>query len=94
MMQARRGDYASLSEIALVASVSKQTAFRWLTEDGIDLRVARNNYLAKLYVSEQEYLSRLKGAPRMTAADRRREMADAVRRLNAAQVQRSVEKSG
>lgn len=94
MMQAKRGDYASIAEVATVASVSRQTAFRWLQEAGIDLRAARIKYLAKLYVIEQAYLARISGAPRLTTEEKHRQMVDAVRRLNAAQVQRSVKKSG
>ncbi len=94
MLEAKRGDYASIAEIAMVASVSRQTAFRWLQEAGIDLRAARNKYLAKLYVAEQVYLARFTGAPRLTAEQKHKQLVDAVSRLNAVQVQRSVKKSG
>lgn len=92
LFNARQGDYASAGEIAVVASVSRQTACRWLREDGIDLAAARIKYLAKLCQAGQEQTQRLQGAPRMTNEERHRQMAEAVRRLNAAQTKRSTKK--
>jgi len=92
LLRARRGDYASAGEIAIVASVSRQTANRWLLEAGINLAAARIKYLAKLYQFGQEYVGALSGAPRLTNEERRRQVIAAVRRLNAAQAKRAAKK--
>lgn len=80
----RRGDLASVREIMLVASIPRQTANRWLREAGIDLTVARMRRVAQMHEQEELYLAARSGMRKPTAAERRRQLLQSVKRFNAA----------
>ena len=44
----RRGDLATLEEGALIAGVTRMTVRRWLVDAGIDWKLTRGRYIAKL----------------------------------------------
>jgi hypothetical protein len=80
----RRGEIATVREMMLIASIPRQTANRWLREDGIDLDQMRMRLVAKMHGHEELYLAGRSGMKRPTAAQRRRDMLKSVRRFNAA----------
>lgn len=84
MTRIHRGDFASVMEIMLVASVPRQTANRWLREAGIDRAAMRMRQVARMHQIEEEYLAGLSGAPRKTARQRWIETSKAVRKFNEA----------
>jgi hypothetical protein len=57
--RAKRGDFASVREMMLVASIPRQTAHRWLREAGIDVVKARLHFMAKLRADAERYLAGL-----------------------------------
>lgn len=88
LQRARRGEFASALEIGLVAQVPQQTANRWLREAGIDIKRMRNRYLAKLHLRTQEAAAIVTGHRPLSAQERRKQVVEAVKRLNDAQAQR------
>jgi hypothetical protein len=80
----RLGDFATVREIMLVASIPRQTANRWLREAGIDLAVARLRRIARMHGQEELYLAARSGMRKPTAAQQRRDNMRSVRRFNAA----------
>jgi hypothetical protein len=91
MLRARRGEFCSAVEVALIASVTRMTAHRWLIAAGIDVAAARLGYLAKLHQQHQESVAALSGQKPLTAQERRRQTLKAVQRLNDAQVKRHTQ---
>jgi hypothetical protein len=80
----RRGEIASVREIMLIASIPRQTANRWLREDGIKLEEMRLRLVAKMHSQEELYLAGRSGMKRPSAAQKRRDLLKSVRRFNAA----------
>lgn len=62
----RRGEFASVREIVVVASVPRQTISRWLREAEVDLEQMRMQHLAKLHEQEERYLAGLPPKQRPT----------------------------
>ena len=85
----RKGEFASVREIMLVATLPRQTVNRWLREEKIDLAAMRLRHLAKLHQFEEEYLASRSGQPRPTQQQRWRDMKGAVRKFNEAQPKKS-----
>lgn len=93
MLRARRGEFSSAAELALVASVTRMTAYRWLMAARIDIAAARLDYLAKAQVQHQRAAVDGGKAP-MTAREQRRLTVLSVKRLNDAQARRKGAKQG
>jgi len=55
----RRGEYASVREIMIVATVSRPTVMRWLEDAGIDLDAMRMRAINKMHEREERYLAGL-----------------------------------
>lgn len=73
-----------MREIMLVASITRQTACRWLREAEIDLVAARLRRIAKMHGQEELWLAGRSGMRKPTAAQQRRDTLRSVRRFNAA----------
>lgn len=93
MLRARRGEFCSAVEIAMIASVTRMTAHRWLMKAGIDVAAARLKYLAKQHQQHQETVAALSGQRPLSAQERRGQVLKAVKRLNDAQAQRMAKDS-
>jgi hypothetical protein len=91
MVRARRGEFASSAEIAMVASIAWQTANRWLREDRIDLDAARLEHLARLLQKENEGAVARSGGAHQTDEQRRVSIRKAVRQFNEAQAKRHLQ---
>lgn len=63
-----RGDFATVKEIMLVASLPRATVCRWLREAGVDLPTVRMRRLAKLHEIEERYLAGLPAKRKPTKA--------------------------
>jgi hypothetical protein len=90
MVRARRGEFASPAEIAMVASVAWQTANRWLREGRIDLGAARLQHLARVLQKESDGVAHPARA-HLTEDQRRASIRKAVRQFNEAQAKRHLQ---
>jgi hypothetical protein len=68
MLRVSRGDFATVREIMVVASLPRATVCRWLREARIDLGTVRMRRLAKLHDIEERYLAGLPAKRKPTKA--------------------------
>lgn len=80
----KRGDLTSPAEGALIASVPRQTAARWIREAGIDVKACRLQYLARNQLKAARYAAGMPPTRKPSKAEMRRDLAKAMRRFNAA----------
>lgn len=92
MLRARRGEFCSAVEIAMIASVTRMTAHRWLVTAGVDVGAARLKYLAKQHQQHHEKVATSSGQKPLRAQERRKQVLEAVKRFNDAQTERMAKK--
>ena len=85
---ARRGELASLEEGALIATMTKATIRRWLVDAGIDWMVTRRQWLARRYARCEDWAANRPPPRHPTKEQMRRQLAQAIRRTNAAQLEK------
>lgn len=80
----RRGDLISPAEGAIIASVPRQTAARWIREAGIDVKAARLRYLARCHLKAERHAAGLPPRRRPSKSQMRKDADKALRDWNAA----------
>lgn len=68
----------------MIASVPRQTVARWMREERIDVPAARLRYLARCQLKAERYAAGLPPVTKPSKAQMRRDLANAMRRFNAA----------
>lgn len=91
LLRARRGEFGSATELAIVADVTRMTAHRWLVAARIDIAAARMQWLGKLHLATQERERTASGQKPLSGNERRRQTVKAVKRLNDAQIKRHTQ---